>query len=297
VDAVHIRCPNNISIPGLVALQRTILFRQALYTGSWQKHAGEPVSYSLQRFYLKHFFQGPVAVYGDWSNQPAHIIPSFSPSYSIADWNQELDQVADRLQKLEASSQLLPPIHLVTVGSLNGNKNQQLIIKVVHELKIKGLSCILDILGDGDERINLEKLVLSLGLGEEVFFHGSVPHELVRQYYRKADFVIQAPYSEGFGKVPLEAMFHGAIPILSDVDISSQMIGGVTRGRCFPQGDLVTLGEIIEELVHKPVQMAALIRNGREYARNFTLEAWRNHLITTLNKYWHTNLSDVKSGG
>lgn len=56
VDAVHIRCPNNISLLGLLALLRARHPRQAVYTGTWPGYAGEPFTYRWQRWFLRRFF-------------------------------------------------------------------------------------------------------------------------------------------------------------------------------------------------------------------------------------------------
>lgn len=294
VDAVHIRCPNNISIPGLFALQRTRLLRHAVYTGSWIGHPNEPMSYRAQRLYLKYLFKGPVSVYGDWPNQPSHVVPSFSPSYSIQDWKMESDQVEARINKLKVEKKVQTPINILTVGSLNKNKNQSLVIRSIKGLIDSGYPCNLIVIGDGIERENLERMVSSLGIEKNVNFAGKVSHKIVREYYRKADFVIQAPYSEGFGKVPIEAMFHGVIPILSDVDMSKQIVGDGVRGKCFPQGDVDAAIRIILELRKNPSEMSQMIQGARVYTKDLTLEAWQKHIISTLNNHWYTDLSVKK---
>lgn len=286
VDAVHIRCPNNISILGLLAIHRTHLLRQAVYTGSWLGHKNEPLTYKAQRIFLKYFFRGPVAVYGTWPDQPSHIVPSFSPSYTQADWDMESVQITQRLEALRKIDTLPAPIRLLSVGALNRNKNQQLVINAVSHLVKQGIHCRLDLLGDGDQRAALEKQVQQLELTERVFFHGSIAQSAVRQFYRQASFVIQAPYTEGFGKVPVEAFFHGAIPLLSDVDMSSQIVGMGTRGRCFPQDDALAISQTVKNLTHDPVSMTQMIKNGRAYAATLTLEAWQIHIREILNQYW-----------
>jgi glycosyltransferase involved in cell wall biosynthesis len=287
VDFVHIRCPNNISILGLMALQFTKSPRQAVFTGSWLGHPGEALTYRWQRLFLKHIFKGPVAVYGNWPNQPHHIVPSFSPSYSIADWEMESAQVQSRIDCLSSQAHVSQPIHLISVGSLNRNKNQQLVIQAVDLLRSQGRDCLLELIGDGDQRLNLEAQVKALDLTDRVVFFGSVSQAIVRERYRQSDFAIQAPYSEGYGKVPIEAFFHGVIPILSNVDVSLQIIGGNQRGRCFPQGDAQAIAQHVIDLADNPSEMAELIYNGREYAKGLTLEAWGNHLHQTLSSYWN----------
>lgn len=290
VDAVHIRCPNNISILGLLAVQRTDLLRQAVYTGSWMGHPDEAPTYRWQRIFLKYFFRGPVAAYGAWPNQPDHIVPSFSPSYSQADWDMESAQIVERLAWLCSLDRLPAPVRLISVGALNQNKNQQLILQALRCLLEQGIDCTLDLLGDGGQRAALEQQAQELGLHQRVIFHGNVAQRTVRQFYRQAAFVIQSPYSEGFGKVPIEAFFHGAIPILSDVDLSAQVVGGSDRGRCFSQGDAQAIADHVGKLIRQPAEMVRLIDNGREYARGLTLEAWQQHLREMLNHHWQTRL-------
>lgn len=290
VDAIHIRCPNNISILGLLMLHRSNLLRQAVYTGSWIGHPGDAITYRLQRWFLMHYFRGPVAVYGEWLGQPAHIVSSFSPSYKQSDWDAESEQVSARLIRLRRLAVLPQPVHLLSVGALNKNKNQVLILQALRCLVEQGIDCTLDLLGDGDQRAALEDHVTRLNLAQRVFFHGNVGQSVVRKFYRQSDFVIQAPYSEGFGKVPIEAFFHGVIPILSDVDMSSQITGMGARGFCFPQGDTLAIVHCITNLIKNPVSMAHMIEAGRQYALGLTLEAWQQHLCEMLSYHWKTEL-------
>ena len=68
----------------------------------------------------------------------------------------------------------------------------------------------LEIVGDGPEMMNLERLVNDLGLGEKVGFAGSLRGEALFARYRGCDVFVMAPRTlkddvEGFGTVFLEA--------------------------------------------------------------------------------------------
>lgn len=290
VDAVHIRCPNNISVLGLLALHGTHLYRQAAYTGTWNGYPGEPLTYRWQRYFLSRWFKGPVAVYGDWLQQPAHIVSSFSPSYSYSDWQAESDYVESRLKRLRSLKAFLQPLRLVSVGALNRNKNQQMVIRVLKLLIEQGWQAELNLFGDGNQRPALETLVQELGLGGQVHFNGAQSHQVVRQAYRQADFVVQATYAEGYGKVPIEAFFHGAVPILSDVGMSSQIVGGTERGACYPFNDVDAAVLAILNLATNPAEMVRRIENGRQYAKKRTLEEWREHIAKMSEHAWQIEL-------
>ncbi|MDX1435522.1 MAG: glycosyltransferase [Anaerolineales bacterium] len=286
VDAVHIRCPNNISIPGLFALQRSQVYRQGLYTGNWQGYRREPFTYKFQRWYLKYVFRGPVAVYGHWPDQPGHIHPSFSPSYSAADWELESGSVSRKIFDLRNPGEGKRPIQLLTVGALNQNKNQQLAIHAVRELIEGGEKVELHLLGDGELKGRLQSLAAALNLQRFVRFHGHQPHEAVRSFYRQADFVVQPSHTEGFSKVPQEAMVHGVIPILSDLMVNREITGDGLRGRTFPQGSSAAIAGHIAELAGDPEAMVRMIQSGRAYTRNLSLEAWKSHIQIMLEQNW-----------
>jgi glycosyltransferase involved in cell wall biosynthesis len=292
VDAVHIRCPNNISIVGVLALERSRCLRQALYTGTWNGYATEPRTYRWQREYLRDRFAGPVAVYGDWPDQPPHVVSSFSPSYRDADWTAESAGVAAKLERLRGRDALGRPVALLSVGGLDQNKNQQVAIRAVAALAALNVDARLDILGDGPERAALAQLIDDLGLQDRVVLQGATSHAEVRRRYREADFVIQPTRAEGFGKVPLEAFFHGVIPIMSDVNLHPQFAGAGedARGRCFPTEDPARAAEHVAELVARPAEMMRLIANGRRYVQRFTLEAWQVHLRDMLQTHWGRQL-------
>lgn len=286
VDALHIRCPNNISILGLLALQRSHHLRQAVYTGTWPGYPGEPLTYRWQRWFLRRYFRGPVAVYGEWPGQPEHIVPSFTPTYAQTDWGMETERVTAKIAYLETLTCLPQPLQLVTVGALSENKNQQMVIRLVAALKQDGVEAVLHLLGEGASRTHLEALTQELGVTGQVHFHGYTPAPQVREFYRQADFVVQAPRAEGFGKVPVEAFFHGVIPLLSDVNLSQQLVGQGSRGRCFPLDDLDFLRQELLTLSHQPITMAEMIPQGRAYAATQTLESWQKHLEMMFSRFW-----------
>lgn len=295
VDAVHIRCPNNISIIGLFLLHLRSLPREAVYTGSWRNFEGEPFFFRWQREWLRDKFNGPVAVYGRRSDDAANIVSSYSPSYGEAVWHEESIAVDVRLQRLRAHSRLPQPLRLVSVGALTTNKNQQLLLQAMKLLTDAGVESRLELLGEGEKRDELQNLCAQLRIADRVTFRGRTSQKTVRDFYRKSDFVLQAPRQEGYGKVPIEAFFHGCIPILSNVDLTRDILGADDdslgeRGRYFPLEDAGALAARIMELAADTQEMARLVENGRSYARQHTLEAWQEHLRQTMTRFWNVPL-------
>ncbi|HPM30077.1 MAG TPA: glycosyltransferase [Chryseolinea sp.] len=276
-DLVYLRAPNNISIPGFAI---SSLFRKkkfSTFTGTWNGYKSEPFTYALQRKYLSKYFNGPVFVYGRLPSDRENIHNTISPSYSMDDWCMETTQVEGRVQSLAHQNVFARGINLITVGSLTDNKNQIFILEAMTKLKMLKVKFVLWVAGEGENLKRYENFVRENNLQEDVFFLGNIKQDQLREYYRKADIIVQAPIHEGFGKVPIEGFFHGVIPVISNVNLSGKIVGDNKRGRVFNTQDEL-IGHI-RSLMHAPSDMIELIKNGREYARENTLEAWGREIL------------------
>ena len=101
----------------------------------------------------------------------------------------------------------------LTVGRLAEDKDQETVIKAMKLLHEKyGLNKKLLLVGDGDKREYLEKLVSEYGMEEKVVFEGS--RNDVQNYYSAATVYVHGSPMESFGMVFLEAM-HFGLPVVS----------------------------------------------------------------------------------
>ncbi len=64
--------------------------------------------------------------------------------------------------------------------------------------------------------------------------------------------------------------------------MSKQIVGDGTRGKCFPQGDIDSIVQIISCLLNDPLHLIEMLVNGRIYSKNLTLESWQTDLISQL---------------
>jgi glycosyltransferase involved in cell wall biosynthesis len=286
VDAVHFRCPSNVALVGLLvdrlALPRR--HRYAMYAGNWHGYQGEPWSYRLQRRLLAHRrFGGLVTVYSDSVPTSAHVVPLFSPSFTLEDWDREASQVKERDQGWDDGR----PLRLVTVGDLTENKRQSDVIRAVRMLLDRGVDTRLDVVGDGPLARDLAGLLRTLGLGERVRLCGRLDHGEVRGHYRRADLNVLASRTEGYPKVVVEGMVAGAVPVISDFPLARSLVAGGERGLTFRGGDPASLATRIAELRASPPRVARMIEAGRDYSRTVTLDAYRDRIETLLDQHWN----------
>jgi GalNAc-alpha-(1->4)-GalNAc-alpha-(1->3)-diNAcBac-PP-undecaprenol alpha-1,4-N-acetyl-D-galactosaminyltransferase len=108
-----------------------------------------------------------------------------------------------------------------------------------------------EVLGDGEERINLESKIRQLQISENTELHGLVSNP--SDYYKRAGiFVLPSEY-EGTPNVLLEAMAHGLPCIVSDcLPGALEYITNGENGFTFKAGDANDLSLKIEVLIKDP---------------------------------------------
>lgn len=283
-DIVYQRFPNNLNIPGFFYFYFKNKKVFATYTGTWGGYDGEPVTYRFQRWLLNKYFKGPVWAYMNTPAQNTRIMSGISPSYSRQEWNEEAEQVNQRIISLKTTP--LKCLRMVTVGTLISYKNQLCILKACVLLKQKNIPFILSIVGDGPMKEDLAVFISENKLTDSVQLCGKKNHEQLRDIYRQHDFVVQAPLSEGFGKVPIEGFFHGLIPVINNIALAQQMTGRQERGFLFDATDPSDLARVLQNLLLRTEGLAQMIENGRAYAREQTLEAWAENYHQTIEQYF-----------
>lgn len=282
-DVVHFRCPCNVALIGMLALQGMKTRPFAVYAGNWGGYPGESPFYRLQRRWLnQRDFGGPVAVYGSWPDQPEHVLTSFSPSFTRGDWEADRSEVEEKLARSRALERI-PLLRAVTVGHLNQDKNQGSILRALALLRREGIEVDLEVLGEGPERPRLHALARELGLEDRVHLRGRVSLREVRRAYARAHVGILASLTEGFPRVLAEAMAGGAVPIASEVGINAQILAHGERGLIFPFNQHVALAARLHEAATDPSGLARRAEAGRDYTRGITLESFyelQDHILT-----------------
>jgi glycosyltransferase involved in cell wall biosynthesis len=125
---------------------------------------------------------------------------------------------------------------ILSVGHLTANKGFDLLIRAMKILseQHKDKNLCLVIVGDGNEKEDLEKLVAALELQDRVIFAGAIAHEELHLWYSTADLFCLASGQEGWPNVLLESLACGAPMVATPVGgipeiIRSAKIGLLTE--------------------------------------------------------------------
>jgi phosphatidylinositol alpha-1,6-mannosyltransferase len=143
---------------------------------------------------------------------------------------------------------------ILYVGRLIERKGLPYLIEAM-DLLPPGLEVRLDIVGAGNQRPLLERLVKDKGLTERVFFRGRIPYEELAELYAGCDlFVLPAIVdsrgdTEGLGVVLVEAMSYKKSVIATDVGGIPDIVRHNETGILVEQRDPQALAQAIETVL------------------------------------------------
>jgi glycosyltransferase involved in cell wall biosynthesis len=109
-----------------------------------------------------------------------------------------------------------PPLRMLSIGRLLHWKGFHLAIEGFARLHHQFAAAEYTIVGNGPERINLEKLARGLGVGDKVRFVGAIPRSEVLAELASADVLVHPSLHDSSGWVCIEAMASGRPVICLD---------------------------------------------------------------------------------
>lgn len=153
---------------------------------------------------------------------------------------------------------------ILCVGRLVPAKGQHVLLDACSILNKQGVPFHLTYVGDGDDRLSLEKLTGGLGLGDRVTFTGAVGQDDVHQYYDRADLFVLASFAEGVPVVLMEAMAKQIACISTRITGIPELIEDGTDGALAAPSDAEDLAARLELLLEDGSLRHDLGRKGRE---------------------------------
>ena len=140
------------------------------------------------------------------------------------------------------------PIVVTYAGRLDAQKNPRRLIDAIEILSRSAgaLHLRFDILGDGPQRNDIERLVAERSLGEIVRLHGRVDN--VPAHLVQTDIFVLPSLSEGISNALLEAMAHGLACVATRIPGNVDLIHHRETGILVEPDDASALAEAIREL-------------------------------------------------
>lgn len=268
-DHIHLRCPGNM---GLIGCFMQIFFpskiKTAKYAGNWDPKSNQPWSYKIQKWILNNTFltkNMTVLVYGEWSNQSKNIKPFFTATYT----NEKRELILPRSLKNK--------IIFTFVGTLSVGKRPLYAVKIIEKLSLLGYDVKLDIYGDGLLMNDILEYIHESELTDIVVLHGNQNKENIENAYKNCNFLILPSKSEGWPKVVAEAMFWGALPLVTDVSCVNYMINNGERGKVLSLHLDKDIQNLVE-LISKEDDYMKMCLNARNWSQKYTIDCFESEI-------------------
>jgi glycosyltransferase involved in cell wall biosynthesis len=139
------------------------------------------------------------------------------------------------------------------VGRLLPVKNHVLFLKAAAKIQEELPTVRFAIVGDGEERANLEALVAELALSETVIFAGW--QQQVERIYSDLDVLVTSSWNEGTPVPIIEALAAACPVVATDVGGIPDLLDRGTFGKLVASGDVEALSKAILETIQAPPAM------------------------------------------
>jgi glycosyltransferase involved in cell wall biosynthesis len=164
----------------------------------------------------------------------------------------------------------------VSVGTLNQNKNQSVLIRAIAKMRRHGANApLLALVGDGPNSRELEMEAKRFGIQDLVFFAGERPYDEIPIWMGAGDWLVLSSIDEGWPTVYFEAMACGRPVITSNVDSAEdavcQMKYGIIVQSNTPEGFAQAMGEAQK----RKFDNCAI----REYAKQHSWDNWAKNYL------------------
>ncbi|XZJ14952.1 glycosyltransferase [Clostridium perfringens] len=166
-----------------------------------------------------------------------------------------------------------------TLGRLDYNKNQILLLKAVREVKKYYDDFIIYILGDGDERLKLERYINDNKLNENVRILGFVENPY--PYIKNSVATILTSLSEGFSLALVESVMLNTPIISTDVGVARELIEKYNCGTIIDYNEK-ELAQVLIRYLNKYDGCKKAFSIGDEYDINTEVEKTRSLIENVL---------------
>jgi glycosyltransferase involved in cell wall biosynthesis len=181
------------------------------------------------------------------------------------------------LKRFKYTEQPSSSNNLVMIGSLVQKKGQELAIKTVAELMKRGVDVQLFLLGDGQQRKELEMMSETLKVADNVLFEGLV--DFPENYLINAKIYIHTASYEPFGLVLIEAMACGLPVVCTDGKGNRDIIIEGENGFLVWERNAQLLADKVQFLLENEETRFKMSKKAKEFAQQFGMKTYIEKLI------------------
>ncbi|MDE1155694.1 MAG: glycosyltransferase family 4 protein [Acidobacteriaceae bacterium] len=255
---------------------------------SWlADRARSPLKLAIKQFFFKLLGRGidavlPIGTVNSryWAHYWGKDVPQFLVPYAVdngyfAALAEKAAPQREALRK-ELSLEVDRPV-ILFASKLQTRKHADHLVQAFHEhcnkLSSEAAKPYLVIVGDGEERKNLEQLVSTLGLGEFVRFPGFRNQSELPRFFDLASVFVLPSRHEPWGLIVNESMASGC-PVIVSTDVGSalDLVTDGVEGCVYPVGDVNALTDALDRVFATPETPGIMGQAARQRMQQWSFE-------------------------
>jgi glycosyltransferase involved in cell wall biosynthesis len=170
---------------------------------------------------------------------------------------------------------------LINTGSFVDKKNQAFLVDIACGLDKRGVDFEVHLLGDGKNRIAIEKKIAAAGIQSKVLLHGNV--DKVEEYLWQSDIYVHTATYEPLGLVLIEAMAAGLPVVTLDGKGNRDLIEEGKNGYMIDEQNAEWFADTIMKLYNDAERYVSMSEYARSYAAGFDIGQYIDKLIALYN--------------
>jgi glycosyltransferase involved in cell wall biosynthesis len=154
------------------------------------------------------------------------------------------------------------------VGRFVQEKGVPVLLQAAALLRKEGRHFSILLIGDGEQRSELEKFIQRENLGDTVRITGFLRGDQLAAEFDHVDVLVMPTLcEETAGLAAIEQMVRGRLVIASAIGGLGEIVEGL--GLTFPAGDVVVLAGRMRDVIENPAQFQELALRSRAHSREF----------------------------
>jgi len=270
----------------LLAQRSAKKYKKPYIMGAQGTHGVRPLAYFPEKHFLKSCYKHAAAITVPSEYTKKKICEYAGTDYPITVIHNGVyfDRFQRKVDVQSVRDRYKGKKILLTVGGLWGRKGHDLVLQMLYNVIQKYPDIMYVIVGDGNNRENLENLATELGVRDSVDFVGRKSGDELVAYFKACDVYVHTPKVldlkfEGFGIVYLEASACGRPIVATDAGgIRDAVIDGET-GLIADDGDIQGIADRVLQLLDDPKRSMVMGEAGRVYAQKNDWNSIADHYV------------------
>jgi glycosyltransferase involved in cell wall biosynthesis len=158
---------------------------------------------------------------------------------------------------------------MLFVGRINAFKSVETLVAAAGQLRQAGVDDFeLQLVGEGDRRVSVERMVVEQDLTRHVRFLGWVERDKLIDVYRQADIFVTATTWEGMPNTVLEGMACGLPVVATRASGLEELVRDGVNGYLVDINDTAAMAKKLAELLQNPHERQRMGKQSRKIAEN-----------------------------